>query len=276
MSVFALICFKSHHGATKYEGNPWPYWAEMAPLMPSNVKEAHTYLPAQSKPKHTQKKATAPAPAPGLSLAPVPAANSTTGGSNNADVTMKNATPSQTGSTDPNFVTPSTPSMFLSPLSQPVTSTSSSAITSVSQGKCKAASVVNSNARSETASKRSHPLSATMKAQIEGSDAIKRLATVLENMSQGFNPLPPSVPGPSSLPTRSAHSDDYIEQAADILMMFNLSPEQNNIMAGFMSEPANKSKVKFFLKFNELSHKVWIQNVFDEIWERDVRRVQIE
>ena len=59
-------------------------------------------------------------------------------------------------------------------------------------------------------------------------------------------------------------------------MTFNLSPEQNNIMAGFMSKPANKSKVKFFLKFNEPSHKVWIQNVFDEIWERDVRRVQIE
>ena len=59
-------------------------------------------------------------------------------------------------------------------------------------------------------------------------------------------------------------------------MMFNLSPEQNNIMAGFMSEPENKLKVKFFLKFNELSCKVWIQNVFDEIGERDVRRVQIE
>ena len=115
-----------------------------------------------------------------------------------------------------------------------------------------------------------------MKAQIEGSDAIKRLATALENMSQGFDPPPLSVPGPSSLPAQSAHSDDYIKQAADILMMFNLSPEQNNIIAGFMGKLVNKSKVKFFLKFNELSHKVWIQNVFDEIRERDVRRVQIE
>ena len=248
----------------------------MALLMPSNVKEVHMYLPAQSKPKCTQKKAAVPTPAPGPSSVPVPTANSTTGGSNDADVAMKDATPSRTGSTDPNFVTSSTPSMFLSPLSQPVTSTLSSAITSVSQGKRKAASVVDSNAGSETASKRSRPLSATTKAQIEGSDAIKRLATVLENLSQGFDPPPSSVPGPSSLPARSAHSDDYIKQAADILMTFNLSPEQNNIIAGFMGEPANKSKVKFFLKFNKLSHKVWIQNVFDEIWERDIRRVQIE
>ena len=59
-------------------------------------------------------------------------------------------------------------------------------------------------------------------------------------------------------------------------MTFNLSPEQNNIIAGFMGELANKSKVKFFLKFNEPSRKVWIQNVFDEIWERDARRAQIE
>ena len=132
MSVFALIHFKSHHGATKYEGNPWPYWAEMALLMPSNVKKAHMYLPAQLKLKCTWKKATAPAPAPSLSLAPVPTANSTAGGSNDANVTMKDATPSWTGSTNPNFITPLTPSMFLSPLSQPVTSTSSSTITSVS------------------------------------------------------------------------------------------------------------------------------------------------
>jgi hypothetical protein len=253
----------------------------MASLMPSNSKELHLYRPSQSKPKRARKNAAPTVP-------PIPASAMTTttaiGSSNGADIVMKDTTSNLTDPSDPNLVTPSTPSTYLSRPSQSAISATSFAITSVSRGKRKAASIVDSAAGSEISAKRSRPLSATAKAQVESSDAMKRLANALENMTQNFdsydNPLPPSsVPGlqASSSATQPVHNDEsYIEQATEVLMLFNLSPEQNNVIADYMGKPANRMKVIFFLKFDHLSREVWIHNVLNEIREREAKRAQAE
>ncbi|KAG9313722.1 hypothetical protein JVU11DRAFT_6074 [Chiua virens] len=45
---------KSHPGAAKYEDNPWPYWADVSPLISAVPKKAHIYCPAMAKSKQKQ------------------------------------------------------------------------------------------------------------------------------------------------------------------------------------------------------------------------------
>lgn len=169
---------------------------------------------------------------------------------------------------DPNSISPSVPSSYLSH-SPPSRSTVSMSfgMTSVSRTKRKVSSVIGSNAESEGSQKRSRPVSATAQAKIDIGIAIQRMSQLLEDViASTYQPislasvgLPPN-PGPSN--------NDYIEQAAETLMSFNLSPSENHDLADYMSDPNNKSRVKFFLKFDNPSRKVWIKNVLTEIQAR--------
>ena len=48
----------------------------------------------------------------------------------------------------------------------------------------------------------------------------------------------------------NSSNDDYIEQVAEILMSFSLSPLENKNITEYMSELNNKMKLKSFLKVN--------------------------
>ena len=48
-------------------------------------------------------------------------------------------------------------------------------------------------------------------------------------------------------------------------MTFNLTPSENNDLTNYMSDPQNKTKVRFFLRFNTPSRDLWIKNTLSEI-----------
>ncbi|KAH0826451.1 hypothetical protein J3R83DRAFT_5441 [Lanmaoa asiatica] len=192
---------------------------------------------------------------------------------------------------DPNSIPPSTPSSYLShPPQSTVSVVSTNMMTSINQRqtadstagsqtkserKRKADSVVGSQAGTTSSMKRSRPMSATAQAQASGADTLQKLVSFLGNMDpaalqpvsfaplgllQMQQPAPPPIPGPS----RSA-DDDYIDQAAEALMTFNLTPSENNDLANYMSDPQNKTRVRFFLRFDAPSCHLWIQNTLVEI-----------
>ena len=178
-----------------------------------------------------------------------------------------------TTSRDPNSIPPSTPSTFLTCPPQSTVSMAST-MTSVSQ-KRKVSSLIESNAGSEGSKKRSRPLSATAQAKADGDVALQRLSNFFKNI----NPLmlqpvtlaslglPQTQTQPHPTP-QATGDDDYSERAAEALMSLNLSPSENNNLADYMSDAQNKMRVKFFLKFDPPSHKLWIKNALAEIQAR--------
>jgi hypothetical protein len=201
------------------------------------------------------------------------------------DVVMDDATPNPTGA-DPNIMKPSTPSTYLS---HPSLSTSSAAVTSVSRGKRKASGVDSTSAMSDN-HKRSRPLSVTAQAQVDGSDAMRRLATVLEAMleERDQKPLTMMVPQPTTMTQAAAagpsnlnstivtQNSRIIDQASDILISLSLPPDQTNAISAYMQNPANINNVQFFIKFNQESRDFWIKEVLNEIWSARAKRAQIE
>ena len=71
---------------------------------------------------------------------------------------------------------------------------------------------------------------------------------------------------PPPIPPQSTNDNYlYIDQAAEAHMTFNLTPSENNDLTNYMSNPQNKTKVRFFLRFDKSSHNLWIKNTHSEI-----------
>ena len=142
-----------------------------------------------------------------------------------------------------------------------------------SERKRKADSVIGSQAGTTSLAKCSRPMSTTTQAQASRAEALQKLSSFLDNVgpamlqpvsfaSLGLPQMQQFTPPP--IPPWSTN-DDYIDQAAEALMTFNLTPSENNDLANYMSNPQNKTKVRFFLRFNTPSCDLWIKNTLSEI-----------
>ncbi|KAG9309701.1 hypothetical protein JVU11DRAFT_10377 [Chiua virens] len=214
------------------------------------------------------------------------------------DVDPNPTAPTSSMFSDPNSIPPSTPSSeYLSsrPPAGPqstVSMASTSMMMSISQRqmvgsvagshsgserKRKADSVIGSQAGGTTSSvKRSRPMSATAQAQTAGAEALQKLSMFFDNVNPAIlqpvslaslglpQMLPHPLPPTTIAPTQTS-DNDYIEHAAEALMTFKLSPVENNDLANYMSDPQNKTRVKFFLKFDAPSRELWIKNTLAEI-----------
>ena len=116
-------------------------------------------------------------------------------------------------------------------------------------------------------------MSTTAQAQASRAEALQKLSSFLDNVgpamlqpvsftSLGLPQMQQFTPPP--IPPQSTN-DDYIDQAAEALMTFNLTPSENNDLANYMSNPQNKTKVRFFLRFDTPSCDLWIKNMLSEI-----------
>ncbi|KAG9311628.1 hypothetical protein JVU11DRAFT_7857 [Chiua virens] len=131
-----------------------------------------------------------------------------------------------------------------------------------SERKRKADSVIGSQASRTTSSvKCTCPMSATTQAQTAGAKALQKLSMFFDNV----NPMLPHPLPPTTIAPTQTSDNDYIEHATEALMIFKLSPVENNDLANYMSNPQNKTRVKFFLKFDALSCELWIKNTLAEI-----------
>ncbi|KAN0084493.1 hypothetical protein V8E55_007997 [Tylopilus felleus] len=119
------IFFKSHPGASKYKNNPWPYWDNVALLVPNIAKGTHVLHPGQAKSKQGQKKITGPTDSDTIAAPPTTftavvdpgASQSMATTSANLDMQMTPPPPDATSSRvpNPNSIPPSTPSSYLPP-----------------------------------------------------------------------------------------------------------------------------------------------------------------
>ncbi|KAG6372385.1 hypothetical protein JVT61DRAFT_7844 [Boletus reticuloceps] len=295
--AWELFC-RSHPGVMKYEGNGWPYWNDVTPLVSAIPKSSHLHRPMKSKSKRSQKQHKAstanaiPQPEAGPSGTQIPMSSTHVDQMAICDhgtpmdyMAVNHLAPSHIANqvraiadpptVDPDAIPPSTPSTYLL---HPPKSVVSLAMTSVNQ-KRKVSSIIESSAVSEGPKKRSCPLSAATRAKADGAITLQRLSNFLETIGPlVLQPItltllglplgqmqllsPPTNP---TVPIPSASDDDYIERAVEALMLSNLSPSENNNLANYMSDVQNKMRVKFFLKFNQSSHELWIKNALAEI-----------
>ncbi|KAG9308446.1 hypothetical protein JVU11DRAFT_11939 [Chiua virens] len=214
------------------------------------------------------------------------------------DIGPNPTAPTSSVFSDPNSIPPSTlSSEYLSsrPTAGPqstVSMASTSMMTSISQRqmvgsvagshsrserKRKADSVIGSQAGGTTSSgKCSHPMSTTAQAQTAGAKALQKLSMFFDNMNLAtLQPVSLTSLGlpqmllhpllPTTIAPTQTSDNDYIEHAAEALMTFKLSLVENNDLANYMSDPQNKTRVKFFLKFDAPSHELWIKNMLAEI-----------
>ena len=116
-------------------------------------------------------------------------------------------------------------------------------------------------------------MSTTAQAQASGAKALQKLSSFLDNVgpamlqpvsfaSLGLPQMQQFTPPP--IPPQFTN-DNYIDQTAEALMTFNLTPSETNDLANYMSDPQNTTKVRFFLRFDTPSHDLWIKNMLSEI-----------
>ncbi|KAN0074750.1 hypothetical protein V8E55_011799 [Tylopilus felleus] len=70
-AAWSIFC-KSHPGASKYENNTWPYWNDVALLVPNIAKGTHVLHLGQAKSKQGQKKSTSPTDLDTIAAPPTP------------------------------------------------------------------------------------------------------------------------------------------------------------------------------------------------------------
>jgi hypothetical protein len=162
--------------------------------------------------------------------------------------TLSPAPPSSSGA-DPNAMSTSAPSSFLSPS---VVSSTSSAVTSVSRVKRKV-SAVTSIADSEGSSrKRTRPLTAAAQAQQAGGEAMQEMAAVVKNLVRNVASAP-SV-------------DDPFGDAIDILSQHGeVTPQQRVDIGEYLALEKNRNQVILFRKFGEAERKEWLMRRLAEI-----------
>lgn len=151
--------------------------------------------------------------------------------------------------------------------------------------KRKVSSIVGSNAGSDSSQKRSRPLSAAAQAKLDANVAVQKISNFIDNIPPSvYQPITISSLGLSQLqaagaqaqagPSLSDGHDAFIDAVADALVEFNLEPRDNNMLASYMSEAANRQSVRFFLKFNRASREEWIKNALDMIKSRNNDKAQ--
>ena len=111
-------------------------------------------------------------------------------------------------------------------------------------------------------------MSVTAQAQTNGANALGKLSTFFDNVDPTalFEPVSLASLGlpqthlwlPPHIPPTQSFDNDYIEQAAEALMTFKLTPSENNDLANYMSNPQNNTWIRFFLKFDAPSRDLWI------------------
>ncbi|KIK72543.1 hypothetical protein PAXRUDRAFT_21865 [Paxillus rubicundulus Ve08.2h10] len=158
------------------------------------------------------------------------------------------APPSSSGA-NPNAMSTSTPSTFLSPS---VASSTSSVVTSVSRVKRKV-SAVTSIADSEGSSrKRTRPLTAQAQAQQAGGEAMQEMAVVVKNLVCSVAPAP-SV-------------NDPFGDAIDILSQHSeVTPQQRVNIGEYLALEKNRNQVILFRRFGEAERKEWLMHRLAEI-----------
>lgn len=138
---------------------------------------------------------------------------------------------------DPNVVSPSTPSSFLSPSQV----SGSSAVTSVSRAKRKMPSA--ESEAGSSAYKRTRPLSSAAQAQQAGGVAMQEIATAIRDMSHNL----------------AAPPVDNFSAALDVLNKHKLTAEQRLDIGEYLSDSRNKNDATLFRKSNEEEQMLWLK-----------------
>ncbi|KAH7917967.1 hypothetical protein BV22DRAFT_1052054 [Leucogyrophana mollusca] len=186
---------------------------------------------------------------------------------------------------DPSTIAPSAPSSFVNTNDD---GESSSVVTSVSRGKRKFGAMEATSAPSSTVSsgKRSRPLSAAVQAQQEGAQALDRIASCVEKITQSTlvpdapiiatsAPEPPAatiVPVATAIPivpvAAAAASADPLQQAVSKIsvMDFTLS-EKADMAEHFINNP--RAAIAF-LQMDSLMAGSWIQKKLSQMSQGDI------
>jgi hypothetical protein len=152
-------------------------------------------------------------------------------------------------------MSPNAPFSFLGPSATP--SDAGSVLTSISRGKRKISSIAATDADSETGSrKRSRPLSAAVRAQQDGSDAMGKIATLFADFMQSY----------INTNEQTLAISDPLAHAIKLLEMHKTLTESNKLdVASFFSLPENEKQVVIFINFAESTRQAWLEKMFPGI-----------